>query len=141
MYEPGKPVWIASAPNMQFEAKVVEFQEGASTYIVEDLYGETLIIHKDYVYPLPETPQIVDTRIWSELQSFEALRSSGILWLINTTVFHPRGMALAIELDDEGDCIGWKLCTDNEAWVFTDTEANIGFDSFEMFIAKIQNER
>lgn len=108
---------------------------------------EGLIISRAYVddegHPLGwreeewKGVQPIDTRIWSELQSFDQLRASGVLWLINATVFHPRGMALAIEFDDDGECIGWKLCTDSEAWVFTDTEANIGFDSFEMFISKL----
>lgn len=41
--------------------------------------------------------------------SFAELRETGLLWLINTSVFHPRGMALAVWLDDKCRARGWKL--------------------------------
>jgi len=37
------------------------------------------------------------------------LRSSGLLWLINTTVFHPRGRALGLVVDPDGHLLGWYL--------------------------------
>lgn len=39
------------------------------------------------------------------------LRSSGLLWLINRAVFHPRGVALAIRETSEGEVTGWGLVT------------------------------
>jgi hypothetical protein len=41
--------------------------------------------------------------------SFGELGDTGMLWLINTSVFHPRGVALAIHRDDQGRACGWKL--------------------------------
>lgn len=54
----------------------------------------------------------VDARPWAEL------RTTGLLWLINRTVFHPRGYALAIVVRD-GLAVGWQLLGDgSEVWRF-----------------------
>ena len=47
-----------------------------------------------------------------DVHPFGDLRSSGLLWLINRTVFHPRGLALALVADETGDMIGWRLVGD-----------------------------
>lgn len=53
---------------------------------------------------------------------FAQLRDSGLLWLINRTVFHPRGFALGFVLRD-GEAIGWTLQGDGtEPWTFTAPE-------------------
>jgi hypothetical protein len=52
---------------------------------------------------------------------FEDLRDSGLLWLINRAVFHPRGYALALHVDDGGEVVGWSLQGDgSEPWTFED---------------------
>lgn len=54
-------------------------------------------------------------RPWSEL------RDTGLLWLINSAVLHPRGFALAIHINDAGESTGWSLIGDgSEPWYFTD---------------------
>lgn len=41
---------------------------------------------------------------------FAELLESGLLWLINTSVFHPRGLALAVSINQEtGEASGWSL--------------------------------
>lgn len=51
---------------------------------------------------------------------FQELRDSGLLWLINRTVFHPRGYALAIAYDDD-EAVGWSLLGDgSEPWQYAD---------------------
>ncbi len=51
----------------------------------------------------------------------EELRPTGLLWLINATVFHPRGYALALHIEDDGSCSGWSLLGDGtESWAFSD---------------------
>jgi len=53
---------------------------------------------------------------------FHELRDTGLLWLINTTVFHPRGYALSITLDDDGVATGWGLLGDGtERWAYSET--------------------
>lgn len=63
------------------------------------------------------------------------LRSSGMLWLINRTVFHPHGLALALVSGTDGDIVGWQLMGDgtqpcwfapeDEAALFTAAQATL----------------
>ncbi len=56
-------------------------------------------------------------------QPFEALREFGVLWAINRYVFHPRGYALAITLDEDGSALGWQILGDgSEPWYFPSEE-------------------
>lgn len=58
------------------------------------------------------------------------LRSSGLLWLINTTVFHPRGYAFVLHLDADGQVEGWSLHGDgSEPWVFEDGANQAEFEA------------
>lgn len=41
-------------------------------------------------------------------RSFDDLRASGLLWLINRVVFHPRGYALGF-VYHEGELAGWQI--------------------------------
>ncbi|MGJ3228907.1 hypothetical protein ACQEUV_26660 [Micromonospora aurantiaca (nom. illeg.)] len=53
---------------------------------------------------------------------FAELRESGLLWLINRVVFHPRGFALALTVC-EGEAVGWTLLGDgSEVWKFDGDE-------------------
>lgn len=79
---------------------------------------------------------MTDIREETETLPFDELRHSGILWLINTSIFHPRGMALALHYDDDGNCTGWVLYKNKEASVFLDADANESFDNFNNFLAK-----
>lgn len=50
---------------------------------------------------------------------FAGLRDSGLLWLINRVVFHPRGFAFALHTDHAGKVTGWSLLGDgSEPWTF-----------------------
>lgn len=54
---------------------------------------------------------------------FAELRDEGLLWLINTVVFHPRGFALALHFDNDKNATGWSLYGDGlEAWQFADDD-------------------
>jgi hypothetical protein len=62
---------------------------------------------------------------------FIDLTHSGLLWLINTTVLHPRGFALALVIHD-GEAIGWQLIGDgSEPWVFLESDAKWRFGDVE----------
>lgn len=51
------------------------------------------------------------------VRTIRDLRESGLLWLINRVVFHPRGFALGFVADQAGDFIGWQLLGDGtEVW-------------------------
>jgi len=70
--------------------------------------------------------------------SFEEFRTNGLLWLINTSVFHPRGFAVGFIYDDEGNLVGWSINGDGtEPWVFADDADNDAcFDSVNEFFGK-----
>lgn len=62
------------------------------------------------------------------VRPFREIRDAGLLWLINTTVFHPRGYALALAFDADGNATGWKLLGDGtEPWVMPDHECDEQF--------------
>lgn len=53
---------------------------------------------------------------------FSALSDAGLLWFVNAAAFHPRGVALTISYDGEGNAIGWYLQGgDDEPWHFEDS--------------------
>ncbi|WP_075662226.1 hypothetical protein [Streptomyces acidiscabies] len=55
------------------------------------------------------------------------LRDSGLLWLINRTVFHPRGMAVALVTDEAGAIVGWQLIGDGSEpmWFAPEDESDL----------------
>lgn len=56
------------------------------------------------------------------VRTFDELKTSGLLWLINRVVFHPRGFALGLVRKD-GEVVGWRLLGDgSEVWHFNDDE-------------------
>lgn len=54
--------------------------------------------------------------------SFAQLSETGMLWLLNRVIFHPRGFALAIEYaDGVAQPCGWSLIGNGtEVWKFAD---------------------
>jgi hypothetical protein len=56
------------------------------------------------------------------------LSESGLLWLINRSVFHPRGLALALYQEGE-EARGWKLlaAAEGEPFSFPEGVDNDGF--------------
>lgn len=55
----------------------------------------------------------------SEPRPFAALSTSGVLWAVNRALFHPRGYALTIRIDSNGNAAGWILQGDGgEPWVY-----------------------
>ncbi|MFJ2004770.1 hypothetical protein [Streptomyces chartreusis] len=86
---------------------------------------------------MPETPQRIaleDGRVLA-VRPWKELRESGLLWLINRTVFHPRGLALSVAYTDDGELLGWMLLgdgsepihfpLDDEAGLFAQAQATL----------------
>lgn len=76
----------------------------------------------------PTTDHVLDTL---PVLPLEALRSRGVLWAINRTLFHPRGFALGLAYPDDAtlsaieahevEPIGFRLYGDgSEPWKFAD---------------------
>lgn len=63
-------------------------------------------------------------------------RGTGLLWLINRVVFHPRGFALALDVDAAtGDVRGWFLQGDgSECWTFSEESDDRHFLEAEAFL-------
>lgn len=60
------------------------------------------------------------------IRDFAELQSSGLLWLINRVVFHPRGYALGIDFNEKGEATGWCLIGDgSEVFSFVHAEADL----------------
>jgi hypothetical protein len=64
-----------------------------------------------------------------ELQPLSELRGSGLLWLINRVVFHPRGLALALFQEEGGEITGWQLLAagEGEPFSFTNRDDETGY--------------
>ncbi|GGZ23357.1 hypothetical protein GCM10010387_15620 [Streptomyces inusitatus] len=70
------------------------------------------------------------------------LPESGLLWLINRSVFHPRGLALALDLDEHGHVHGWQLlqAAPGEPFEFTDDVDRAGFQRAEATLLAVREE-
>jgi hypothetical protein len=69
---------------------------------------------------------------------WQDLKTTGLLWLINAAVLHPRGYALALVYrgGDHDEPIGWQLLGDgSEAWVFLNEDSQDPFTNVESFLA------
>lgn len=80
---------------------------------------------------------------------FEELRIHGLLWLINTTVLHPRGFALALVYPDgatqdeilahQVEPIGWTVYGDGtEAWRMSEKLTDECFPAVEALLASLR---
>jgi len=60
-----------------------------------------------------------------------SIKESGLLWLINRQVFHPRGYALALDCDpNTREVFGWQLLgAGKEVWNFEPGTENELFES------------
>jgi hypothetical protein len=71
------------------------------------------------------------------MRDLRELSESGLLWLINRAVFHPRGLALALERDSEGAVTGWALHGDgSEEWSFAPEHDRRGFLAAQRTLAE-----
>lgn len=66
-------------------------------------------------------------------REFKDLIHSGLLWAINRYLLHPRGFALAVHKDGDGNAVGWSLRGDGrEPWKYlTDAVEDECFTRFE----------
>jgi hypothetical protein len=63
----------------------------------------------------------------------DLMEDTGLLWLINRTVFHPRGFALALVFADEDrqQPVGWQLVGDGtQVWTYDPAEHATEADRF-----------
>lgn len=78
-----------------------------------------------------ETPELLPF----ENMSSQMAGDTGVLWAINKALFHPRGFALTIQIEDDGTASGWFLQGDGtECWSMTEEMDDAGFAAFEAFL-------
>jgi hypothetical protein len=71
----------------------------------------------------------------TDLRPFADLSHTGMLWLINRVVFHPRGFALTLHIKG-GEATGWHLQGDGtEPWTFTADDDDERFKLVEELFA------
>lgn len=94
--------------------------------------------------PIPHGGEPVDPE--TELP-WSALRDTGLLWLVNRVVFHPRGYALAIYYSEGGlahggTATGWGLLGDgSEPWSMGDPPPDLqaqGHPTEDELFARVQ---
>lgn len=94
-------------------------------HLVDEETGEPVMLGNGVRVELsPFAPPVVTTP--GALRPMPELSSSGLLWLINRQVFHPRGIALALEVEAANP--RWRLRGNGtEPWSF---ETEIDNDYF-----------
>lgn len=76
----------------------------------------------------------------TEPRPFEDLSPTGLLWLINRTVFHPRGLALALHRGDDGKIVGWTVDGHGgEVWSFAPDDDDEGFERADRFLRQVRS--
>lgn len=84
--------------------------------------------------PCTEAPSDDRQRL---VRPWQELKTTGLLWLINAAVLHPRGYALALVYSggDHNEPMGWRLLGDgSEPWIFNDP-TDEPFTHVESFLA------
>lgn len=76
----------------------------------------------------------------TEMRPLSELQSSGVLWLINRVCFHPRGFALALDVQEDGSVTGWQLWGNgDEPWSFGDDEDEL-FEAVEALMESVRKQ-
>lgn len=75
---------------------------------------------------------------------FNELRENGLLWLINRTIFHPRGFSLGFVVETseetgEETSLGWSILGNgSESFTFLDEQDQVHFAHVEKFFAELR---
>jgi len=73
------------------------------------------------------------------MYSFNDLERSGLLWMMNRYIFHPRGFTFGLVPDEHGNIIGWTVLGEGkECLGFTKHMDDMGFLASETFLTKLR---
>ena len=76
-----------------------------------------------------------------DILPLSGLRDHGLLWLINRVVFHPRGFALGLDVNDDGEVVGWSMIGNgSEVWSFSGEVDDDQFAKAEAFLSSLRPE-
>jgi hypothetical protein len=77
-----------------------------------------------------------DKQYGMQKRDLKELTDHGLLWLINRVVFHPRGYALGLVSNEEGEFDAWVMIGDgSEVWTFSLEDDNVEFEKVKEFFA------
>lgn len=71
------------------------------------------------------------------IRPIEDIFETGVLWAINTMVFHPRGYSLTVHRGDDEKITGWSVSGDgvNPISIFYDEVTQQRFESFHELLS------
>lgn len=74
------------------------------------------------------------------LRPFSELSTTGMLWFINRSVFHPLGFALAVQKEADGTVTGWTMQgSGDECWTFTNDADDEEFAKAHTFLRSLRD--
>lgn len=66
--------------------------------------------------------------------TLKQFRADGLLWMVNAAILHPRGYALTVHIDDDGEPTGLSVQGDGvEPWCFGPDASDVR-DSVQLFM-------
>lgn len=69
----------------------------------------------------------------AQRKALKAFRDEGLLWMVNTAILHPRGFALGIQIDDDGEPVGLTIAQHtDDYWYFQPGEFDDVFANYEI---------
>lgn len=123
----GWEIWMATSPTPT-AAELLDVLD-------QMLEADINVAIPSFLVELPGLAQEIDRKA-SPGRPFRELSESGLLWLINAIVFHPRGFALGMSMDTwTGEVTGWDvLGAGAEPWRYAD-DMNERFAAAEATLA------
>ena len=112
-------VWHGQLASMMDSPVVVlRMPEGGTEVLPQSFTVEAAAPASGGPYPDPDSPAL----------PFTALIDSSLLWLFNRLTLHPRGLALALHVDEHSQAYGWSLVHNGEGepWQYDPVTDNDG---------------
>lgn len=81
-------------------------------------------------------------QVFDQWLDMNALRDSGLVWMMNKVIFQPMGYVLVVDLDMESGVVkGWNLEGDGEEVIcFDESSERGGFAKWQHFLEKIEGK-
>lgn len=104
-------VWHGQLASMMDSPSIVlRMPEGGTEVLPQSFIVQAAAPATGRPYPDPD----------AHARPFAELIDSGLLWLVNRYALHPRGLAVALHVDEHGQAYGWSLVhnSNGEPWQY-----------------------
>lgn len=121
-------VWHGQLASMMDSPSIVlRMPEGGTEVLPQSFIVQAAAPATSRPYPDPD----------AHARPFAELIDSGLLWHLNRYSLHPRGLALALHVDEHGQAYGWSLIhnSNGEPWQYDQATDNDGRTRAEATIA------